>query len=159
MSSKKHSALLRMMGALFAVLGISFIPPVIIALIYGEYFEGLCFGGTISDCGIVGRILMKFFNPSDLKLKQRDGFLIVSLIWIVSSIIGAVPMVLTGAIPNPFDAFFELCSGFSTTGATIMTDIESQAKSVLFWRSFTHWLGGMGIVVLATALLPSIGIG
>lgn len=159
MSSKKHSALLRMMGALFAVLGISFIPTVIIALIYGEYFEGLCFGCTMAACGIVGLILMKFFNPSDLKLKQRDGFLIVSLIWIISSIIGAVPMVLTGAIPNPFDAFFELCSGFSTTGATIMTDIESQAKSVLFWRSFTHWLGGMGIVVLATALLPSIGIG
>ena len=103
MSSKKHSALLRMMGALFAVLGISFIPPVIIALIYGEYFEGLCFGCTMAACGIVGLILMKFFNPSDLKLKQRDGFLIVSLIWIVSSIIGAVPMVLTGAIPNPFD--------------------------------------------------------
>ena len=68
-------------------------------------------------------------------------------------------MVMTGAIPDPVNAFFEICSGFSTTGATIMTNIEEQAKSVLFWRSFTHWLGGMGIIVFATALLPSMGIG
>ena len=112
MSSKKHSALLRMMGALFAVLGISFIPPVIIALIYGEYFEGLCFGGTMAACGIVGLILMKFFNPSDLKLKQRDGFLIFSLIWIVRYIIGSVTMVFKVDIPNPIDAFFDLLSVF-----------------------------------------------
>ncbi|MDY6037670.1 MAG: TrkH family potassium uptake protein [Eubacterium sp.] len=158
-SSINHNSLLRMLGVLFIVLGISFIPPVCIALIYSEYFEGLCFGATMTVCTVAGLLLMKFFNPSGLKTKQRDGFLIVTLIWILSSIIGAVPMVLTGAIPNPVDAFFELCSGFSTTGATIMDDIESQAKSVLFWRSFTHWLGGMGIVVLATALLPSIGIG
>ena len=92
-----------------------------------------------------------------MRLKARDGFLIVSLCWLLASLIGAVPLFISGAIPSYVDAFFEVCSGFSTTGSSILTDIESLPKSMLFWRSFTHWLGGMGIIVFAMALLPSIG--
>lgn len=148
-----------MMGALFIVLGMSFIPTLTVALIYSEQKEALCFAATMVPCFIAGLVLVKLFNPAGLKTKQRDGYITVTLAWIISSVVGAVPMVMTGAIPDPVNAFFEICSGFSTTGATIMTNIEEQAKSVLFWRSFTHWLGGMGIIVFATALLPSMGIG
>ena len=154
-----YHSVIRMLGVLFIVLGISFVPTVLVALIYREYSEGKWFSLTMALCFAAGLLLMWRFNPKDLRIKQRSGYLAVTLIWLTASVVGAVPMVLTGAIPNPVEAFFEICSGFSTTGSTILTDIEGQARSVLFWRSFTHWLGGMGIVVFAAALLPSIGIG
>lgn len=154
-----YHSVIRMMGVLFLVLGISFVPTLAVALIYGEYTEALCFLETMVPCLIAGLVLMKKFSPTGLRMKARDGYLIVTLSWLVSSVVGAVPMVLTGAMPNPADAFFEICSGFSTTGASVLHDIEGTAHSVLFWRSFTHWLGGMGIIVFAAALLPSIGIG
>ncbi|MBQ7246175.1 MAG: TrkH family potassium uptake protein [Firmicutes bacterium] len=154
-----YHSVLRMMGVLFLVLGMAFIPTIAVALIYREYFEASCFAATMVPCFIVGFVLMRIYSPSGLRTKQRDVYLIVSLCWIVSSIVGSIPLVLTGALPNPIDAFFEICSGFSTTGATVLNDIEAQARSVLFWRSFTHWLGGMGIIVFAAALLPSMGIG
>ena len=147
------------MGVLFLVLGMAFIPTIAVALIYREYFEASCFAATMVPCFIVGFVLMRIFSPSGLRTKQRDVYLIVSLCWIVSSIVGCIPLIVTGALPNPVDAFFEICSGFSTTGASVLNDIEGQARSVLFWRSFTHWLGGMGIIVFAAALLPSMGIG
>ncbi len=141
------------------VISLCFIPTIIVALIYGEYHEAVVFTATMIPCVTIGLLLIKYLKPAKLKLKQRDGYVLATMIWLVSSIVGAIPMVVSGAIANPIEAFFELCSGFSTTGATILTDIEAQPNSVLFWRSFTHWLGGMGIIVLVTALLPSIGIG
>lgn len=157
--SFNYHSLIRMMGVLFIVLGLAFVPTVIVALIYGEKHEALCFTATMVPCFLAGLVLMKTFSPTGLRTKQRDGYLIVTIAWLMCSVIGAVPMVLTGAIPNPVNAFFEICSGFSTTGASVMSNLESYPRSVLFWRSFTHWLGGMGIIVFATALLPSIGIG
>ncbi|NWF49678.1 MAG: TrkH family potassium uptake protein [Ignavibacteriaceae bacterium] len=93
------------------------------------------------------------------ELGKREGYLIVSLGWIVMSLSGAIPFVIYGAIPNYTDAFFETMSGFTTTGASILTDIEKLPYGLLFWRSFTHWLGGMGIIVLSLAILPLLGIG
>ncbi|MBO4235287.1 MAG: TrkH family potassium uptake protein [Firmicutes bacterium] len=154
-----YHSVIRMMGVLFLVLGMAFVPTIAVALIYREYFEASCFAAVMVPCLIVGFVLMRIFSPSGLRTKQRDVYLIVSLCWIVSSIVGAIPLIVTGALPNPVDAFFEICSGFSTTGASVLNDIEGQARSVLFWRSFTHWLGGMGIIVFAAALLPSMGIG
>lgn len=101
---------------------------------------------------------MWFGQRSAAMLKVRDGFLIVGLCWIVSTLLGAVPFLLSGSIPDFFDAFFESCSGFSTTGASILTDVEALPKSMAFWRSFTHWIGGMSILVFAVALMPSLGI-
>ncbi len=98
-------------------------------------------------------------NTVNRELKKRDGYLIVTFGWLIMSIFGTLPYLLTGTIPNFTDAFFETVSGFTTTGASILTDIESVPKAVLLWRSLTQWIGGMGIIVLAVAILPILGIG
>lgn len=90
---------------------------------------------------------------------KKEGYLIVTLTWVSISAFGALPMVISGAIPSYTDAFFETISGFTTTGATVLDDIEGIEKGLLFWRSMTHWLGGMGIIVLTLAILPILGIG
>ena len=92
-------------------------------------------------------------------LSTRDGFLMVSLGWVVVSLFGALPFTLSGAIPSYVDALFETMSGFTTTGASILTEIERLPRSILFWRSLSHWLGGMGIIVLTVAILPLLGVG
>jgi len=92
-------------------------------------------------------------------LKKREGYLIVGLGWIILSLFGSLPYFLSGAIPNYTDAFFETMSGYTTTGATILTDIEAMPKGLLFWRSLTQWIGGMGMIVLAVAILPILGVG
>ena len=152
-------AIVKMMGVLLTVIGFCLTLPVVTAIIYREYFEAGCFLKVEVPCILLGLALVKFFSPSDLKTRERDGYIIVTLCWIVAAFVGMIPMILTRAIPNPAEAFFELCSGFSTTGATILSNVEALPKSVLMWRSFTHWLGGMGIIVFAAALIPSIGIG
>ncbi len=92
-------------------------------------------------------------------LSPRTGYLFVVLAWVLSAALGALPFMTSGAIPNPFDAYFESMSGFTTTGASILTDIEALPRSLLLWRATTHWLGGMGIVVLTVAVFPLLGIG
>ncbi len=104
----------------------------------------------------IGRLLV-WKKPKDTTLYAKEGFIIVSLSWIVLSIFGAIPFLLTGAIANPVDAIFETVSGFTTTGSSIITDIESLPRSVLIWRSFTHWVGGMGVLVFVMAFLPLAG--
>lgn len=146
------------MSIIFFVLGFSMIPALLVADVYKETASLTAFFSTVLLCFGVGYVFHKMYQPAELKLKERDGFLIVALCWLISSLVGALPFVMSGAIPSYVDAFFETCSGFSTTGCSILTDIEALPKSMLFWRSFTHWLGGMGIIVFATALLPSIGI-
>jgi len=109
---------------------------------------------------IVGFICWyKYKDAKNKELKKRDGYIIVTLGWLTMSAFGALPYILSGAIPSYTDAFFETISGFSTTGASILTDIESVNKGILFWRSFTQWIGGMGIIVLTVAILPFLGIG
>lgn len=88
---------------------------------------------------------------------MREGFAATSLSWIVISIVGAVPFVVAGCIPNPVDALFETVSGFTTTGASILPGVEDLPKGILFWRSFTHWIGGMGVLVFLLSLLPLTG--
>jgi trk system potassium uptake protein TrkH len=157
--SFNYNAVKRMVGVAFLIVGLAMFPALIVAFIYSEHKQALCFAYVMIPAILFGIICLVIFPPDNLKVKQRDGYLIVTLFWLIGSAVGAIPMVLTGAMPNPVDAFFEMCSGFSTTGATVLTDIEEHSRSVLFWRSFTHWMGGMGIVCFATALLPSIGIG
>ncbi|MEO0580776.1 MAG: TrkH family potassium uptake protein [Bacteroidota bacterium] len=99
-------------------------------------------------------------NRPNKELKKRDGYIVVTLGWLVMSAVGALPYVLSGAIPSYTDAFFETMSGFTTTGASILGDqIEALPKSLHFWRAMTHWIGGMGIIVLTIAILPLLGIG
>ncbi len=108
---------------------------------------------------VVGGILWYFTRNTEKQMGKRDGYIIVSLVWIVFSIFGALPFFISKQIPSYTNAFFETISGFTTTGASILNDIESLSHGMLFWRSLTQWLGGMGIIVLSLAILPILGIG
>lgn len=107
--------------------------------------------------GLLSGALLVLKKPENKSMHAKEGFVIVSISWIVLSLYGAMPFVLSGNIPNVLNAVFESVSGFTTTGATILNDIESLEKSVLFWRSFTHWIGGMGVLVFIMAILPLAG--
>lgn len=126
--------------------------PVIIALIYGES-SGIYFAVCGAVCLVVGT-LMTHKKSGNRSFFAKEGFVSVSLSWIVLSVIGALPFVLSGVIPNPVDAMFEIVSGFTTTGASILPEVESLPKCMLFWRSFSHWIGGMGVLVFILAILP-----
>ncbi len=108
---------------------------------------------------IFGFVLYYFTKGSDKEIRKREGYIVVSLGWIAMTIFGAIPFVVHGSIPSITDAFFETMSGFTTTGASILNDIESLPHGLLFWRSLTQWLGGMGFIVLSLAILPILGIG
>ncbi|ADF51285.1 trk system potassium uptake protein [Zunongwangia profunda SM-A87] len=108
---------------------------------------------------LIGTLLMFTTRGHRKELKVREGYIIVSFGWIFMALSGSLPYVMTKAIPDFTNAFFETMSGYTTTGASILNDIESIPKGVLFWRSLTHWIGGMGIIVLAIAILPLLGIG
>ena len=130
--------------------------PLITAFCYGEWYEALAFGAVIVLTLGLGQGLTMVFRPENKTIYAKEGFVIVASSWILLSLLGALPFVITGAIPNYFDAFFETVSGFTTTGASILTDIEGMSRSMLFWRSFTHWVGGMGVLVFVMAIVPSI---
>lgn len=106
--------------------------------------------------GAIGLLLTKKFKED---IRAKEGFAIVTFSWILFAALGSMPFIISGSMETYTDAFFETMSGFTTTGASILTDIEILPKSILFWRSFTHWLGGMGIIVLTIAILPFLGIG
>nr|MDD6335128.1 TrkH family potassium uptake protein [bacterium] len=108
---------------------------------------------TVTICGALG-LLMTLKKPENKAIFAREGFIIVALSWVMISLIGALPYTLSGYIPHYLDAVFETVSGFTTTGSSILTDIEALPRSLLFWRSFAHWIGGMGVLVFVLALLP-----
>lgn len=110
-------------------------------------------------CFVLGALLLFFTRGHQKVIKKREGYLIVTLGWLMLAFTGSLPYFFSGYIPNYTNAFFETISGYTTTGATILTEIESLPKSILFWRSITHWIGGMGIIVLTIAILPILGIG
>ena len=125
---------------------------------YGDDWLALAMSAIITGAG--GFMLRLFnYNNSNKEVRKRDGFLIVALGWIAMSLFGSLPYIIGGAIPNLVDAFFETMSGITTTGATILTDVEALPNDLLFWRSMTHWIGGMGIIVLTVAILPLLGVG
>ena len=107
----------------------------------------------------VGLLLYFFNKPTSTNIHKKEGYLIVTLGWLTLSLTGMLPYLFSGTIPNLTNAFFETLSGYSTTGSSILTDVESMPKGILFWRSATHWIGGMGIIVLTVAILPLLGIG
>ena len=132
--------------------------PAICAVCYGEIFYLKYIAITIGLSLLFG-IALTCRAPENKAMYAKEGFVTVALSWITMSIFGSLPFFLSGAIPNFADAIFETVSGFSTTGATILTDIEALPKSLIFWRSFTHWIGGMGVLVFLVALLPLSGGG
>ena len=129
--------------------------PTIAALVYREV-ELRDFLATMLLCGGLGWLLVRE-KPKDSKLYAREGYVIVALSWVVLSLFGALPFTLSGCIPNYVDALFETVSGFTTTGASILSEVESLPKCMLMWRSFTHWVGGMGVLVFVMAFVPLSG--
>ncbi|MBD3224010.1 MAG: TrkH family potassium uptake protein [Caldithrix sp.] len=150
-------AILNVLSALLIFLTASLLIPSTIAFFYNEGdFQAFLYTDIISlALGLIGLLLTR--NRDELRIK--DGFIIVTLGWIIFALIGALPFKLSGFIPSYTDAFFETMSGFTTTGASILNNIEALPHGLLFWRSFTHWLGGMGIILLSLAILPLLGVG
>ncbi len=151
-------AVLKVISFLLILDGLGMLLGIPFSLYYGDNdWNALLFTGT----GIiaVGIVLFLLTHEDKFEVKKRESFIIVGIGWIVMSLFGALPFVVHGSIPLYTDAFFETMSGFTTTGASILNDIEAMPHGLLFWRSLTQWFGGMGIIVLSLAILPILGIG
>ena len=145
----------RTIGRLLQITAVLLIVPVIVALIYGEIKQAFAFGVTALGSLLMGVIISCFTKTKNKVIYARDGFAITALAWIGMALVGAIPFVLSGDIPSYIDAFFETVSGFTTTGASILENVEALSHSALFWRSFTHWIGGMGVLVFIMAIIPN----
>jgi len=153
----KPSNILYVLSGLLFILSASFLFPLLFSI---SLRDGLHFLFAFQMIGMFGlAFLLRHLFPKPTELSLREGFLAVSLTWVLCSLLGALPFMISGAIPSLTDAFFETMSGFTTTGASILTDIEALPRSLLVWRSTTHWLGGMGVIALAVAILPALGVG
>ena len=150
-----YSMIAYIIGWLLNIEAAFMILPCITGLIYRES-SVKAFLITMGVCLLIGLPLTRK-KPENKTFFTRDGFITVALCWIIMSIMGGLPFLFSGVITNPVDALFETVSGFTTTGASILTEVETVPKSILFWRSFTHWIGGMGVIVFLLTLLPMSG--
>lgn len=151
------SIIIYIIGHVLRIEGLFLFLPCLTALIYREK-SGFAFLITAILCIALGR-LATFRKPKNTVFYGKEGFVTVSMCWIILSIFGSLPFLINGEIPSVPDALFETISGFTTTGSTILTDIESLSRCTLLWRSFTHWIGGMGVLVFVLAVLPIAGGG
>lgn len=144
----------KILGKIMVLIAMLMSLPLIVSLIYQESLQNvLAFLVPMILMGTIGYTL-SFKKVSSYKMYAREGLIIVGLSWLLIALFGALPFVISGEIPNYIDAFFEAASGFTTTGASIVTDVEALSHSVLFWRSFSHWIGGMGVLVFILAIIP-----
>ena len=151
-----YAIVLRLLSYILLTEGALLLLPAAASLCYGEWFVMGVFLFTAALSAALGALLHRIKTKSQI-FYMREGFATTALCWLLISVVGAVPFVLTGCIPNPVDALFETVSGFTTTGASILPGVEDLPKGILFWRSFTHWIGGMGILVFVLAVLPMSG--
>ena len=140
-------------GRILTVIAATMLFPLFISIYYKENIASAYLIPIIISVAIGALVSIK--APKDKSLFVRDGMVIVALSWIIISVIGGLPFFISREIPSFVDCFFETASGFTTTGSTILTDVESMRRSILFWRSFTHWLGGMGVLVFTMAILSA----
>lgn len=150
-----NSIIRYILGQVLKMEAILMILPVIVAIIYGEN-EGFAYLITLLICGALG-IAATYKKPQNFIFYLKEGCIATSLSWIILSIFGSLPFVFTGEIPSVTDALFETISGFTTTGASILSDVEALSYCSIFWRSFTHWIGGMGVLVFLLAIIPLSG--
>lgn len=151
-------AIFRILGILLAINGVFMLVSMSFSLFYRESILPLLYSGLIS----IGTGAFLYFVsslPSRGEVKKREGYVIVTMGWVIMSLSGSMPFIFSGLIPDFTSAFFETMSGYTTTGATVLNDIDSAPKGILFWRSLTQWIGGMGFIVLTVAILPFFGIG
>ena len=148
----------KMMGRLNALIltltAVCMLPPVFISLYYKEYSSVYAFGITIGIMLFVAGILTLLSRNAKKDFFAREGIVCVGTSWIIMSALSCLPLVISGAVPNYFDALFEMVSGFTTTGASIIRDLSVIPKGIIYWRSFSHWFGGMGVLVFLLAIVP-----
>jgi trk system potassium uptake protein TrkH len=153
-----YKFIIRVLGFLLMIEGISISVAAIVARIYrGPDTQALLLTSLI--CLLIGGLILIITRKVSKEIGKREGFVIVSLVWVLFSVFGSLPYLFSHTIHSFTDAFFETMSGFTTTGSSILNDIEALPHGILFWRSMTQWLGGMGIIVLSIAILPIFGIG
>lgn len=152
-----YGIVLNVLGNILRVEAMLMMPSFFISL-YTNQKDKFSFLIAILLTAILGFILTRS-KSHDRHINAKEGLVIVSLGWVLISLLGALPLYISGSTPTYIDAFFEIVSGFTTTGATVISDVEVLPMGILFWRSFTHWIGGMGILVFTLALLPALGIG
>ena len=153
----KYKIVLNTLGSLLFFLGLSMLFPLLYAIYYQETVIN-AFILSMSITSLSGFLLWKYFSSKE-PIGHKEGFAIAALGWILAAGFGALPFLFAGTFPSFIDAYFESMSGFTTTGATVLTPIEGNPYSILFWRDFIQWLGGMGIIVLVVAILPALGAG
>jgi trk system potassium uptake protein TrkH len=153
----KYTHLIHVVGITLMALSVALALTGLVSLYYGEG-DAVAFGGAAAIAALTGYTAYAR-TRMERDLTVREGYAVVALAWITVGLAGAIPYLLSGVITSPVAAFFESVSGFTTTGATVFADIENLPRGVLFWRSVTQWLGGMGIVVLGIAILPFLGVG
>ena len=146
----------KILGWVFSLQGIFMLPPCLVGIIYKEYFDAAVYLVISLACSLVGYLLRRIKTKSTT-FYAKEGFVAVALSWILLSMTGAIPFVLNGDIPSYTDALFEIISGYTTTGSSILTNVEGLSHSNLFFRSFSHWIGGMGVLVFILAILPMTG--
>ncbi|WP_342366889.1 TrkH family potassium uptake protein [Anaerosalibacter bizertensis] len=152
-----YGVVIKILGNLLTVEALLMIPSLLVSLYYNQY-DKKAFLISIFITGVLGFIMGRKEETKE-NIKAKEGLAIVAFGWILASFFGSLPFVLSGSIPSWIDSFFETVSGFTTTGATIVDNVESLPMGILFWRSFTHWIGGMGILVFTIAILPTLGVG
>ncbi|MEQ8549162.1 MAG: potassium transporter TrkG [Cyclobacteriaceae bacterium] len=157
--SFNYRVIANIVGILLMLNGAFMLACLIFSFYYGSSDKLALFGSGAVTMGIGALVFFLTSRNQNKELRKRDGYLIVVAGWLFMSFFGTLPYIFSGAIPNLTDAFFETISGFSTTGATVLLDIEAVDKGILLWRSLTQWIGGMGIIVLTVAILPILGIG
>ncbi|MDR3295403.1 MAG: TrkH family potassium uptake protein [Clostridiales Family XIII bacterium] len=146
-------------GVIILMIALAMVPALLISLAMGEGGMSRAFIASILPLLVLGGVLILATKPLSTRLRMREGVFIVALCWILASALGALPYIFSGVIPGFIDAFFESAAGFSTTGATLLADLPGIPRGLMFWRSLSHWLGGMGILVFAISILPALGIG
>ncbi len=149
-----YKVLGKILGKIMILEGVLMLAPFVVSLIYQEGFR-FWFSYLIPILLLMGiGSALQLLKPRRATIYQKEGFALVALVWILMTLFGALPFVISGDIPNYIDACFEMMSGFTTTGASIITDISALAHSTLFWRSFSHWIGGMGVLVFVLIFIP-----
>ncbi|MBR2988421.1 MAG: TrkH family potassium uptake protein [Clostridia bacterium] len=151
-----YKMIINSLAKVVAVIGACMIIPLVTSLCFSEWDTAIVFAITMLSAIALGIILERIFRPKDGTIFSREGLIITALSWIVVSLVGAIPFVATGSTTSYIDALFETISGFTTTGATILTDVEKLSHGVLMWRSLTHFIGGMGVLVLMIAVTNKI---
>lgn len=146
---------IRLQGSILLIEALAMLPSLMISLFYGDG-DATAFLKTIALILVFALPMHFLARPRETNLRAKEGFVTVGLAWVLLSVFGGLPFIFSGLLPRFVDAFFEAVSGFTTTGATVLNQFDSAPRGVMFWRSFTHWIGGMGVLVLTLALLPQM---